>query len=178
MEVIRKTKVSDPFTSGPTGCSGSSSAGCPSPGLPFKPVQSGRSNLRNHAWEWQLSGSVTGRTRPKVVLPRFRGHMRAWVTSEFRLSQHWLRRSEGPDRSRACLSSCRQPHHAQPLAMLLRVPEVVLCLLVQPTLGGGTKGDRKAHSHLRADASSTVQDGGESLAADAEGLSRFGHRQA
>jgi hypothetical protein len=42
-----------------------------------------------------------------LELPRFRGHMRAWVTSEFRLSQHWLRRSEGPDRSRACLSSCR-----------------------------------------------------------------------
>src|SRR3989442_13426491 len=50
------------------------------------------------------------------------------------------------------------------LSALLSVPEVVLRLLVEPTLGGRTKGNGKTDRHLGADPGTAIQNGGQGLA--------------
>ena len=54
------------------------------------------------------------------------------------------------------------------LSVSIGVPQVVLNLLVQPTLGGGTEGDGQTCGHLRGYARATVLDGRQGLPAHAE----------
>src|SRR5262245_28537157 len=58
------------------------------------------------------------------------------------------------------------------------MPQVVLRLLVEPALRRGPEGDREAHGHLRRDAGTAVEDAGERLAADTQGLRRLCNRDA
>src|SRR3990172_1724059 len=58
------------------------------------------------------------------------------------------------------------------------MPQVVLRLLIDPAFCGGIKGDRKANSHLRADAGPAIKDSGQRFPADTESLCRFGHSEA
>src|SRR3989442_751118 len=51
------------------------------------------------------------------------------------------------------------------LSALLSVPEVVLRLLVEPTLGGRAKGNGKTDRHLGADSGTAIQNGRQGLAA-------------
>jgi hypothetical protein len=50
------------------------------------------------------------------------------------------------------------------------VPKVVLRLLVQPTLGGGAKGNGKTDRHISADPGAAIQNGRKGLAADSQRL--------
>src|SRR3990172_4697338 len=59
----------------------------------------------------------------------------------------------------------RELHNQKLLPTLLGVPEVVLRLLVEPTLGGGAKGNGKADCHLRADPGTAIQNGRKGLTA-------------
>jgi len=52
-----------------------------------------------------------------------------------------------------------QPRHVQPLSGWLRVPQVMLDLLIQPTLRAGVECDGEPNGHLGADARTAVQDG-------------------
>ena len=59
------------------------------------------------------------------------------------------------------------------LSTLLSVPEVVLRLLVEPTLGGRTKGNGKTDRHLGADPGTAIQNGGQGLAAYSQRFCRL-----
>src|SRR5712692_6784998 len=59
----------------------------------------------------------------------------------------------------------RQLRNAKLLPTLLSVPQIVLRLLVEPTLGGRTKGNGKTNRHLGADPGTAIQNGGQGLAA-------------
>lgn len=61
-----------------------------------------------------------------------------------------------------------QPCHPQPFSASLRLPQVVLKLLIEPTLRTGIEGDRKTHSHLWAYAGTAVHDPGQGFATDPE----------
>jgi len=56
----------------------------------------------------------------------------------------------------------------QPLSGSLRVPQVILKLLVQPTFRTGVECDGETNSHLGADARTPVQDAGKSLTTDSK----------
>src|SRR2546425_13051063 len=48
---------------------------------------------------------------------------------------------------------------------MVKMSEVALCLLIEPTLGGSAKGYGKTDRHLGADSGTAVQNGGKGLAA-------------
>jgi len=74
-------------------------------------------------------------------------------------------------------SSC-ESQYAKLFTTLLRMPQVVLSLLIDPAFCGGIKGNRKANSHLRADAGPAIQNSGQRFPANAESLCRLGDSQA
>jgi len=57
-------------------------------------------------------------------------------------------------------SGCGQPRHVQPLSVSFRVPQVILKLLIEPTLRTGVERNGETHGHLRADARTGVKDAG------------------
>ena len=59
----------------------------------------------------------------------------------------------------------REPRNPKMLPALLSVPKVVLRLLVEPTFGGGAKGNGKTDRHLRANPGTAIQNGRKSLTA-------------
>src|SRR2546425_9091087 len=67
----------------------------------------------------------------------------------------------------------RQLRNPKLLSTLLSVPEVVLRLLVEPTLGGRTKGNGKTDRHLGADPGTAIQNGGQGLAAYSQRFCRL-----
>ena len=69
----------------------------------------------------------------------------------------------------------RELGNAKLFSPSLSVPEVVLRLLVQPTLRRGVKRDRQANGHLRADAGVTVQNLRERLTTHSQGFGGIGH---
>ena len=71
-----------------------------------------------------------------------------------------------------------KPLDAQFAAMLLSLPQLVLRLLGQPTLGRGVECDGQAKCHFRADASLAVENGAQRLAACAKRLRRIGDRNS
>ena len=58
------------------------------------------------------------------------------------------------------------------------MPQVVLRLLINPAFRGGIKGNRKANSHLWADASPAIQNSRQRFPANAESLCSLGHSEA
>jgi len=64
----------------------------------------------------------------------------------------------------------REPRNPKLLSTLLGVPKVVLRLLVEPTLGGGAKGDGKTDRHLRANPRTAIQNGRKGLAAYSQSI--------
>src|SRR5450756_2332382 len=71
-----------------------------------------------------------------------------------------------------------ESQYAKLFTTLLCMPQVVLRLLIDPAFCGGIKGNRKANSHLRADAGSAIQNSGQRFPANAESLCRLGHSEA
>ena len=57
------------------------------------------------------------------------------------------------------------------------MPQVVLRLLIHPAFCRGIKGNRKANSHLRANAGPAIQNSGQRFPANAETLCRLGHSE-
>ena len=57
------------------------------------------------------------------------------------------------------------------------MPQVILRLLIDSAFCGSIKGNRKANSHLRADASAAIQNPGQRFPANAEALCRLGHSE-
>ena len=72
----------------------------------------------------------------------------------------------------------RQPSHLQSLRPTFRLPEIVLYLLVEPTLGAGIEGFTQPDRHFGADPRTTIEQGGKSLSRDSERFRGFGHRKA
>ena len=75
-------------------------------------------------------------------------------------------------------ASRSESEYAKLLATLLRMPQVILRLLIDPAFCGSIKGNRKANSHFRADAGPAIQNSGQRFAANAESLCRLGHSEA
>ena len=61
------------------------------------------------------------------------------------------------------------------LFSLLRLPEIVLRLLIQPALRCGVERHGKPQRHLGADASPAVENGRQGLTTDAKPLGSFGN---
>src|SRR3990172_8955266 len=57
------------------------------------------------------------------------------------------------------------------------MPQVILRLLIDPAFCGGIKGNRKANSHLRADAGPTIQNSGQRFPANAQSVCRLGYSE-
>ncbi len=74
-------------------------------------------------------------------------------------------------------SGRRQPSHLQSLRLSLRLPEVVLYLLVEPTLGAGIESFTQPDRHSGADPGTAIEQGGKSLSRNSERFRRFGHRE-
>ena len=72
----------------------------------------------------------------------------------------------------------RKLRHPKLLPTQLSVPEVVLRLLVKPTLGGRAKGNRKTDRHLGANPGTAIQNGGQGLAAYSQSFRGLRHGEA
>lgn len=73
--------------------------------------------------------------------------------------------------------SRREPQYAKLFTTLLCMPQVVLRLLINPAFSRGIEGNRKANSHLRADAGPAIQNSGQRFSANTESLCRLGHSE-
>ena len=112
------------------------------------------------------STPVTTRSRETDVLQKPNVATRI----DHRFNAGFMRRSD-LERAVGRLLRRRKPGNSKSLPTPLRVPEVVLRLLGEPTLGGRAEGTGKTDRHLRADPGTVVQNGGQGLAAHSK---RFG----
>ena len=67
--------------------------------------------------------------------------------------------------------------HAQALPRPFRTPEIVLQLLLEPTLGGGVERDRQANRHFGTDAGPSVEDGRQRVPAHVQRCRSLGDGQ-
>jgi len=119
------------------------------------------------------STPVTTRSRETDVLQKPNVATRI----DHRFNAGFMRRSD-LERAVGRLLRRRKPGNSKSLPTPLRVPEVVLRLLVEPTLGGRAKGNGKADRHLRADSGTAIQNGGQRLPAYPQGFCGLRDRQA
>lgn len=68
------------------------------------------------------------------------------------------------------VSLYREFGYMKPFAVLLGVPQVILSLLIEPTLCRGVERHGQADGHLGTDARAAIQNGGKGLAADPQRL--------
>lgn len=77
-----------------------------------------------------------------------------------------------------CGALCRnKPPDLKLLTMLLGMPELILRLLIQPTVRRGIKRNRKPNSHFRADTSLTIQYGAQGFTAHSQCVCSGRHRE-